>query len=85
MACEVPTVATRVGGVPEVIEHGETGYLAHVGDVEEMARCAVEILSDEGRLRVMGRRAREVAEQKFGASKIIPQYEAFYREMIEKG
>src|SRR3954466_16416139 len=38
MACEVPTVATRVGGVPEVIEHGETGYLAHVGDVEEMAR-----------------------------------------------
>ena len=83
MACEVPTVATRMGGVPEVVEHGVTGYLAHVGDIEEMARCAVEILGDESRLRAMGQRARKVAEEKFGASKIIPQYEAFYREMIE--
>jgi N-acetyl-alpha-D-glucosaminyl L-malate synthase BshA len=83
MACEVPAVATRGGGVPEVIEHRETGYLAHVGDIEEMARCAVEILGDESRLRAMGKRARQVAEEKFGASKIIPQYEQFYREMIE--
>ncbi len=83
MACEVPTVATRMGGVPEVIQHGETGYLAHVGDVDEMARCAVEILSDESRLRAMGRRGRQVAEEKFGASKIIPQYESYYGEMIE--
>ncbi|MBV8207845.1 MAG: N-acetyl-alpha-D-glucosaminyl L-malate synthase BshA [Acidobacteria bacterium] len=82
MACEVPTVATRVGGLPEVVEHGETGYLAHVGDVEDMARCAVEILRDEDRLRAMGRRARHSAEEKFGAEKIIPQYEAFYQEMI---
>src|SRR3982751_482056 len=51
MACEVPTVATRVGGLPEVIDDGETGYLAHVGDVGEMARCSIEILSDESRLR----------------------------------
>ena len=85
MACEVPTVATRVGGVPEVVEHGETGYLAHVGDIDEMARCAIEILSDESRLRAMGRRAREVAEEKFSASKIIPLYEGFYREMIAAG
>ncbi|HKD92409.1 MAG TPA: glycosyltransferase, partial [Terriglobales bacterium] len=85
MACEVPTVATRVGGVPEVVEHGETGYLAHVGDIDEMARCAIDILSDESRLRAMGRRAREVAEDKFSAAKIIPLYEGFYREMIAAG
>ena len=51
MACEVPAIATRVGGVPEVVEHGRTGFLAEVGDVETMARCAIEILSDEKRLR----------------------------------
>jgi len=84
MACEVPTVATRVGGLPEVIDHGETGYLTHVGDVDEMARCAIEVLSDESRLRAMGRRAREVAQQRFCSSKIIKEYEDFYRLVLER-
>src|SRR5437762_7530703 len=69
MACEVPTVATRVGGLPEVIDDGETGYLAHVGDVDEMARCEIAILSDDSRLRTLGRRAREAAQQRFCSSK----------------
>ena len=73
------------GGVPEVVEHGETGYLAHVGDIDEMSRSAIDILSDESRLRAMGQRARKVAEEKFSASKIIPLYEGFYREMIAAG
>jgi len=84
MACEVPTVATRVGGLPEVIDHGETGYLTHVGDVDEMARCAIEVLSDESRLRAMGRRAREVAQQRFCSSKIIKEYEDFYQLVLER-
>lgn len=84
MACEVPAVATRVGGLPEVVEHGETGYLTHVGDIEEMARCAIEILKDESALRAMGRRARAVAEERYSADKIIPQYEAFYRELVQQ-
>src|ERR671931_213401 len=58
MACEVPTVATRVGGLPEVIEDGKTGLLCQVGDIEGMARQAVELLSDEDQLRQMGKRAR---------------------------
>src|SRR5437762_6536816 len=49
MACEVPAIATRVGGVPEVIEHGKTGVLAAVGDVQTMARCAIELLSNPDR------------------------------------
>ena len=84
MACEVPTVATRVGGLPEVIDHGVTGYMAHVGDVQEMARCAVEILSDDSKLREMGRRAREAAQKSFCASKIIAEYENFYRVVLER-
>jgi L-malate glycosyltransferase len=84
MACEVPCVATAVGGVPEVIEHGRTGYLAQVGDVETMARCAIELLSDERRHREMGKLARWEAQANFCSTKIIPEYEAFYERVLER-
>jgi len=84
MACEVVPIATRVGGIPEVVEHGVTGYLADVGDVETMSRYAIDLLSDESRLREMGKRAREGARARFCTSKIIPLYEDFYRQVLEK-
>ena len=77
MACEVPAIATSVGGVPEVIEHGRTGFLAQVGDVDTMARCAIDILSDEKRLREMGMLARWEAQSRYCSTKIIPEYEDF--------
>jgi N-acetyl-alpha-D-glucosaminyl L-malate synthase BshA len=79
MACEVVPIATRSGGVPELIEHGVSGFMADVGDVETMARYAIDLLSDESALRAMGKRARAAAQEKFCASKIIPLYEDFYR------
>src|SRR5919109_4306335 len=84
MACEVPAIATRVGGIPEVIEHGRTGFLADVGDVETMARYAVELLSDPKRLETVAQTARFEAQSHFCSSKIIPQYEQFYRDVIER-
>jgi N-acetyl-alpha-D-glucosaminyl L-malate synthase BshA len=84
MACEVVPIATRTGGVPEVIEDGISGYLAEVGDVDTMARHAIDLLSDEGRLRGMGKAAREMARSRFCASKIVPQYEDFYRRVIDR-
>src|SRR5437016_6351628 len=84
MACEVPTIGTSVGGVPEVIEHERTGYLAQVGDVETMARYAIEILSDEKRLREMGKQARWEAQAHFCTSRIIPEYERFYERVLER-
>jgi len=84
MACEVPTIGTSVGGVPEVIEHGRTGYLAQPGDVETMARYAIEILSDEKRLREMGKLARWEAQAHFCTSRIIPEYEKFYERVVER-
>src|SRR5207244_4148776 len=79
MASEVVPIATRVGGIPEVIEHGVTGFLADVGDVNAMANDAVQILGDESRLRCMGRACRQWASDHFSAKSIIPQYEEFYR------
>ncbi len=84
MACEVPAVATRVGGVPEVIDDGKTGLLAEVGDVAAMSRQAIELLSDEAKLRQMGKRARIAAQTRFCSTKIIPEYEQFYRCVLER-
>jgi N-acetyl-alpha-D-glucosaminyl L-malate synthase BshA len=84
MACEMVPIATRTGGVPEVIEHGVSGYLADVGDVDTMARYAIDLLSDENKLRAMGKVARAAAKARFCSSKIVPQYEEFYRRVIER-
>jgi L-malate glycosyltransferase len=84
MACEVVPIATRVGGIPELVEHGKSGFLADVGDVATMAHDAIEILSHEERLREMGRACRQVAQSRFCASKLVPQYEEFYRRVLER-
>jgi len=84
MACQVVPIATKAGGVPEVIQHGKTGFLACVGDVESMAKFAVEILSDQEKLEDMGVSARASAQARFCASKIIPMYEDYYREVLER-
>ncbi len=84
MACEVVPIATRAGGLPEVVEHGVTGFLADVGDVDTMARYAIDLLGDESALRAMGKRARDGARARFCTSKIIPLYEDFYRRVLER-
>lgn len=84
MACEVVPISTRAGGMPEVIDHGTSGYLADVGDVETMSRYAIELLSDENRLRDMRKRARAVAMERFCSTKIVKEYEDFYRRVLER-
>ncbi|HJX01110.1 MAG TPA: N-acetyl-alpha-D-glucosaminyl L-malate synthase BshA [Terriglobales bacterium] len=84
MASEVVPITTNVGGVPEVVEHGKSGFLADVGDVETMARYAIEILKDESRLRAMGKQCRDAARARFCTTKIIPQYEEFYRRVLDR-
>ncbi len=84
MACEVVPIATRAGGVPEVIDHGKTGYLADVGDVETMARYATELLRNDQLLCEMGKAARTVALERFCSTKIVKQYEDFYRRVLDR-
>jgi L-malate glycosyltransferase len=83
MACEVPVIATNVGGVPEVVEHGVDGYLVEPGDVQQAARYAIEILSRADRGHEMGQRARINAKKKYCANDVIPQYERYYRRILE--
>jgi N-acetyl-alpha-D-glucosaminyl L-malate synthase BshA len=82
MSCEVPVVASRVGGLPEVVEEGETGFLRDVGDVDRMSEAALEVLSDERRAREMGRAGRRLATDRFTTERIIPQYLAYYDEVL---
>ena len=82
MACGVPPVATRVGGVPELVTHGVDGFLESVGDIEAQAARVVELLTDESLHQKMAVAARKTAVERFATSLIIPQYEEYYRDAI---
>jgi len=82
MACEVPVVATHVGGVPEVVAHGVDGYLFEPRDVPAAAKYALEILTRPDRGRMMGEMARINARRRYCSNDIIPQYEAYYDKVL---
>jgi N-acetyl-alpha-D-glucosaminyl L-malate synthase BshA len=84
MSCLVPVVASRVGGLPEVVEEGVTGFLAEIGDVDRMAEAAVAILSDDALAARMGAAGRASAVANFTTDAVIPQYLDYYREVIER-
>jgi N-acetyl-alpha-D-glucosaminyl L-malate synthase BshA len=84
MACEVPVIATNVGGLPEVVTHAVDGYLIAVRDVEAGARYALEILTRPDRGRSMGQQARANAKAKYCANDVIPQYERYYAKVLEQ-
>lgn len=82
MASGVPVVASEVGGLPEVVEHGRSGFLAPVGDVEAMAEYATALLADCETRTTFARAARERAATGFDYHHIVPQYEALYERVI---
>jgi len=82
MACSVPAIATRVGGVPELIEHEVNGILCEVGDIEAMSRAAITLLREPTQLAVMAKAARKTAQDHFCASSIITLYEQYYEKII---
>ena len=85
MACGVVPVSTRVGGVPELITHGEDGFLEAVGDIAAHAARVVELLTDGDLHYRMSRAGRWNASERFCSDKIIPQYERYYREVVAAG
>jgi glycosyltransferase involved in cell wall biosynthesis len=83
-ACEVPVIATRIGGIPEVINDGETGFLSEIGNVEKMSEDAIKLLQDDDLRRQFGKRGRDLAINRYGTEKIIPQYIEFYEKVLAK-
>lgn len=83
-ACELPVIATRIGGIPEVVTEGETGFLSDVGDVAKMSTDVLKLLKNEELRRSFGERGRELAIQRYATSKIIPQYISFYEKIVNK-
>ncbi|HMZ50786.1 MAG TPA: N-acetyl-alpha-D-glucosaminyl L-malate synthase BshA [Candidatus Sumerlaeota bacterium] len=82
MASENVVVTSNGGGIPELIKQGKNGFMANVGDVDEMARLTIGILRDDERRKEIGRFAREDAHERFHPEKIIPQYEALYDRVL---
>jgi N-acetyl-alpha-D-glucosaminyl L-malate synthase BshA len=82
MACEVPVIASNVGGLPEVVTQGVDGYLIPPHDIEAGAKYALEILSRPDRGRAMGQQARINARSKYCSNDVIPQYEAYYAKVL---
>lgn len=84
MACKVPSIATRVGGVPELIDDGVTGLLYDVGDVDAMAAGALGLLTDPARFRAMREAGRKTAQTRFCATLVVPQYLRYYEAVLGK-
>jgi glycosyltransferase involved in cell wall biosynthesis len=76
-----PSVATRVGGIPEVVVDGETGVLVPSGDPEVLARAVDTLLRDRRRRTALGEAARRRAREHFSAERIVPRYLDYYRRV----
>jgi N-acetyl-alpha-D-glucosaminyl L-malate synthase BshA len=83
MACKVPTIATRVGGVPELIDDGVNGLLFNAGDVKSMAEAAIALLCDKARLNEMRDAGRRTAQKRFCSTLVLPQYVRCYESFLE--
>jgi N-acetyl-alpha-D-glucosaminyl L-malate synthase BshA len=83
MSCSVPVVASNVGGIPEVVTHGENGYLAEPGDIERMARYCIELATNPKKWQSFSIAARRAAVERFSTERILPIYEQLYHRLAQ--
>ncbi len=83
MACGIPVVASSVGGLPELIGHNESGYIAEIGDIERMTKYVIELLTNEKKYRIFSQNARERAVKKFDKNIVVPHYEDYYKKILD--
>ncbi|HED07774.1 MAG TPA: N-acetyl-alpha-D-glucosaminyl L-malate synthase BshA [Ignavibacteria bacterium] len=82
MSCGLPVVSSSVGGLPELISHNETGYIAEIGDVDRMAKYVIELFTNEKKYDLFSKASRKRVEENFDKERIIPQYEKFYDKIL---
>ena len=83
MACQTPAIATRVGGVPELITDHLDGLLFEVGEVDAMAEASIALLKDQARHQAMRQSARKTAQDRFCSTRILPRYISFYESLLK--
>jgi len=81
-ACEVPVIASRLGGIPEVVNDNETGFLSDLDDTEKMSDDVMKLLNDSDMRIAFGKRGRELAISRYDSRKIIPLYMSFYEKIL---
>ncbi len=84
MACGIPVVSSSVGGLPELIRHNESGFIAEIGDIDRMAKYVIDLLSNERKYELFSKNARERAVSGFDREKVIPMYEDYYAKILAK-
>jgi N-acetyl-alpha-D-glucosaminyl L-malate synthase BshA len=82
MACGIPVISTSVGGLPELVVHNETGYIAEIGDVDRMAKYAVELLSNKKKYNSFASNSRARAVNSFDKNLILPKYLQYYEKIL---
>jgi len=82
MACGLPVVSSSVGGLPELIIHNETGYIAEIGDVERMAKYVLDLLTNEKKYKTFSLNSRNRAVQNFDKDLIVPKYIEYYEKVM---
>jgi len=84
MSCGVPVIATLVGGLPEVVDSGKTGFLEGVGDINKMAERALDLFLNDALMKKMKLCCRERAIKKFSANQIVPMYQKYYERVLKE-
>jgi glycosyltransferase involved in cell wall biosynthesis len=82
MACGIPVISSSVGGLPELVRHNETGFIAEIGDVDRMAKYTIDLLTNDRKHKMFSSASRERAVTLFDKSKVIPQYEDYYNKVL---
>ncbi len=84
MACGLPVISSSVGGLPELVRHNETGFIAEIGDVDRMAKYALELLTNDKKYKLFSENSRQRAVNKFDTKKVVPLYEEYYNKVLSK-
>jgi len=82
MAVGLPVISSSVGGLPEVITHNHSGFIAEIGDVKRMAKYTIDLLTNEKKYSIFSDNARATAVEKFSTEKIVPHYESYYEKVL---
>ena len=83
MACGLPVISSSVGGLPELVRHNETGFIAEIGDIDRMAKYTLELLTNDKKYKIFSENARARAVNKFDTSIVVPLYEEYYEQILK--